>query len=182
MISQCMLYNNDVHFEFSLVPQMRPSPTPEFTQTHVHWVGDAIQPSHPLLCPSPPAFNLSQLQDLFKWVRYSRQVPRVLEFQLYHQFFQWIFRTAFLSVGQVDLLAVQGTLKSLLQHHSSKVSILWLLRGIKTFVKTIVQRHKYTRRVRLRRLCNIPSTTLCHCINKLQYNNSILLDRASILP
>ena len=55
---------------------------PEFTQTHVHWVGDAIQPSHPLSSPSPPALNPSQHQGLFKWVSFSHQVARVLEFQL----------------------------------------------------------------------------------------------------
>ena len=66
---------------------------PEFTQTHVHWVGDAIQPSHPLSSPSPPAFNLSQHQSLFKWVSSSHQVAKELEFQLQHQSFQWIFRT-----------------------------------------------------------------------------------------
>ena len=69
---------------------------PEPTQTHVHWVGDAIQPSHPLLSPSPPAFNLSQHQGLFKWVSSSHQVAKVLELQLWHQSFQWIFRTDFL--------------------------------------------------------------------------------------
>ena len=69
---------------------------PEFTQTHVHWVGDAIQPSHPLSSPFPPAFNLSQLQGLFQWVSSSHQVAEVLEFQLQHQFFQWIFKTDFL--------------------------------------------------------------------------------------
>ena len=69
---------------------------PEFTQTHVHWVGDAIQPSHPLLSLPPPAFSLSQHQDLFKWVSFSHQVAKVLEFQLQHQSFQWIFRTDFL--------------------------------------------------------------------------------------
>ena len=69
---------------------------PEFTQTHVHWVGDAIQPSHPLLSPSPPALNLSQYQSLFKWVSSSHEVAIVLEFQLQHQSFQWIFRTGFL--------------------------------------------------------------------------------------
>ena len=58
----------------------------EFTQTHLHWVGDAIQPSHSLLSPSPPTFNLSQHQDLFKWVSSSHQVAKVLEFQLQHQF------------------------------------------------------------------------------------------------
>ena len=68
----------------------------ELTQTHVHWVGDAIQPSYPLLCPSPPTFNLSQHQGLFKWVNYSYQMAKVLEFQLHHQSFQWIFRTDFL--------------------------------------------------------------------------------------
>ena len=62
---------------------------PEATQTHVHWVGDAIQPSHPLSSPSPPAFNLSQHEGLFKWVSYSYQVAKVLEFQLQHQSFQW---------------------------------------------------------------------------------------------
>ena len=55
---------------------------PECAQTHVHWVGDAIQPSHPLSSPSPPAFNLSQLQGLFQWVDSSHQVAKVLEFQL----------------------------------------------------------------------------------------------------
>ena len=69
---------------------------PEFTQTHGHWVGDAIQPSHPLSSPSPPAFNLSQHQSLFKWVSSSHQVAKGLEFQLQHQSFQWIFRIDFL--------------------------------------------------------------------------------------
>ena len=68
----------------------------EFTQTHVLWVGDAIQPSHPLSSPSPPAFNLSQHQGLVQWVSSSHQVAKVLEFQLQHQFFHWIFSTDFL--------------------------------------------------------------------------------------
>ena len=68
----------------------------EFTQTHVHWVGDAIQPSHPLSSPSPPALNLSQHQGLFKWVTSSHQVAKGLEFQLQHQSFQWTPRTDFL--------------------------------------------------------------------------------------
>ena len=66
---------------------------PEFTQTHVHWVSDAIQPSHPLSSPSPPAFNLSQHQGLFRWVSSSYQVAKILEFQLQHQSFQWTPRT-----------------------------------------------------------------------------------------
>ena len=97
----------------------------ELTQTHVHRVGDAIQPSPPPSSPSPPAFNLSQHQGLFQWVSSSHQVAKVLEFQLQHQSFQWILRTDIsFRVDWLYLLAVQGTLKSLLQHHSSKASIL----------------------------------------------------------
>ena len=73
----------------------------ELTQTHVHWVGDAILPSHPLPSPSPLAFNLSQHQGLFQWVSSSHQVAKVLEFQLQHLSFQWIVRTDFLSDGLV---------------------------------------------------------------------------------
>ena len=65
---------------------------PEFTQTHVHWVCDAIQPSHPLLSPSSPTFNLSQHQGVFKWVGSWHQVAKVLGFYIQHQSFQWIFR------------------------------------------------------------------------------------------
>ena len=67
----------------------------EFAQTHVCWVDDAIQPSHPLSSPSP-AFNLSQHQGLFQWVGSSHQVAKILECQLQHQSFQWIFRVDFL--------------------------------------------------------------------------------------
>ena len=97
----------------------------EFTQTHIHGVSDAIQPSHPLLSPSPPAFNISQHQVFsnestlhMRWPKYwsfsfsispSKEIPGL------------IFRMDWL-----DLLVVQGTLKSLLQHHSSKASILRL--------------------------------------------------------
>ena len=72
---------------------------PEFTQTHVHQVGDAIQPSHPLLSPSPPAPNPSQHQSLFPWVNSSHEVAKVLEFQLQHQSFQWTPRTDLLWEG-----------------------------------------------------------------------------------
>ena len=90
---------------------------PELAQTHVHRVGDAIQPSHPLSFPSPPAFNLSQHQGLFQWVSYwsfsfsispSNEYSGLISFRI-----DWF-----------DLLVVQATLKSLLQHHSSKTSIL----------------------------------------------------------
>ena len=98
----------------------------EFAQIHVHWAGDAIQQSHPLSSPSPPAFKLfqPQHQGLF-WVRSSHQVAKVLELQLQHQSFQWLFRTISFRIDWFDLFAVQGTLKSLLQPHSSKASILW---------------------------------------------------------
>ena len=66
---------------------------PEFTQTHVHPVGDGIQPSHPLLSPSPPAPSPSQHQGLFHWVNSSSEVAKVLDFQLQHQSFQWTPRT-----------------------------------------------------------------------------------------
>ena len=97
---------------------------PEFTQTHVHRVSDAIQPSHPLLSPFSPTPNPSQHQGPFQWVNSPHEVanwsfsfsispsnehPGLISFRM-----DWL-----------DLLAVQGTLKRLLQHHSSKASILW---------------------------------------------------------
>ena len=98
---------------------------PEFTQTHVHRVSDTIQPSHPLSSPSPPAPNPSQHQGFFngstlrmRWPKYwsfsfsispSNEHPGLISFRM----------------DRLDLLAVQGTLKSLFQHHSSKASILW---------------------------------------------------------
>ena len=74
---------------------------PEFNQTHVHWVGDAIQPSRPLSSLLPPNFNLSKHQGLFKWVSSLHQVAKILEFQFQHQSLQWIFRTDFLYDGLV---------------------------------------------------------------------------------
>ena len=74
---------------------------PELVQTLVCWASDATQPSHPLSSPSPPACNLSQHQGLFQWVSSSHQVAKVLELQLQHQSFQWIFRTDFLEGGLV---------------------------------------------------------------------------------
>ena len=96
---------------------------PESTQIHVHQVDDIIQPSHPLSFPSPPAFNLSQHQGLFQWVSSSHQVAKAFSFNISPSNEHpglICFRMDWL-----DLLAVKGTLKSFLQHHSSKVSILW---------------------------------------------------------
>ena len=72
---------------------------PEFTQTHLHRVGDAIQPSHPLSSPSPPAPNPSQHQTLFQWVNSSHEVAKVLEFQLQHHSFQRTPRADLLQNG-----------------------------------------------------------------------------------
>ena len=102
-----------------------PSPAPKVYSNSCplsRWCHPTV---YPLFSPSPPAFNLSQHQDLFQWVSSSHQVARVLEFQLQHQSFQWIFRTDFLWDGLVGSSCHQGTLKSLLQHHSSRASILW---------------------------------------------------------
>ena len=97
---------------------------PELVQTHVHWVSDAIQPSHSLLPSSLLALNLFQNQGLFQWVSSSHQVAKVLELQLWHWSFQGIFRVDFLKINCFDLLAVQETLKSLLQQQNLKASIL----------------------------------------------------------
>ena len=97
---------------------------PEFTQTHVHWVSDAIQPSHPLLSPSPPALNLSQHQGLFKWVSCSHQVAKYWSFSFNISPFNEHPGLISFRMDWLDLLAVQQTLKSLFQHHSSKPSIL----------------------------------------------------------
>ena len=97
----------------------------ELAQTHVHWVSDAIQPSHPLLSPSLPAFNLAQHQIFssesvldIRWPKYWSFSFRICTSNEYSGLiFFWM--------GWLDVLAVQVTLKSLLQHHSSKASILW---------------------------------------------------------
>ena len=95
---------------------------PEYTQTHVHWVGDAIQPFHPLSSLSPPALNLSQHQGLFQWVSSSHQVAKVLELQLQHQSFQ---RKPWFPLGLIGLI-------SLLSKRFSRV-----------FSNTTVQKHQF---------------------------------------
>ena len=75
--------------------------SPELAQTHVHWVGDAMQPSHPLLSPSSHAFNLSQHQGIFQWVNSSHEVAKLLEFQLQHHSFQRNPRADLLQNGLV---------------------------------------------------------------------------------
>ena len=96
----------------------------ELAQTHIHKVGDAIQPSHPLSSPSPLAFNLSKHQGLFKWVSSSHQVAKVWGFSFSISPSNEYSGLISFRMDWLDLLAVQGTLKSLLQHHSSNASIL----------------------------------------------------------
>ena len=96
---------------------------PECAQTHVHWVSDSIQPCQFLLPPSHSSLHRSQHQGLFQWVGSLHQVAKVLELQ--RQSFQWIFSVISFRIDWFDLLAAQGTLKSLLQHHNSKASIFW---------------------------------------------------------
>ena len=101
-----------------------PSPTPRVYPNSRPLSQWCIQPSHPLSSPSPPAPNLSHHQGLFKWVSSSHQMAKILEFQLQHQPFNEYSGLISFRMDWLDLLAVQGTLKSLLQHHSSKASIL----------------------------------------------------------
>ena len=112
----------------------------ESTETHVHWVSNAIQPSQPRWSPSPPALDLSQYQGLLQWVRSLHQVAKVLEFQ--HQFSPSNEHPGLISfrMDWLDLLAVQGTHKSLLQYHSSNInsSVLSLL-----YSPTLTSIHDY---------------------------------------
>ena len=97
---------------------------PEFTQTHVHWVSDAIQPFHPLSSPSPPAVSLSQHQGLFQWVSSSIRWRKYWSFSFSTSPSNEYSGLISFRMDWLDLFAVQGTLKSLLQHHSSKASTL----------------------------------------------------------
>ena len=128
-----------LNIQFSSVPQWCPTlcdpmnrSTPglpvhhqllKFTQTHVYQVGDAIQPSHPLLSPSPSALSPSQHQGLFQWVNFSHEVAKVLDFSFSISPSNEHPGLISFRMEWLDLLAVQGTLKSLLQHHSSEASI-----------------------------------------------------------
>ena len=96
----------------------------ELAQAHVHWVDDAIQPSHPLLSPSPPAFNLSEHQGLFQGSVLCIRWPKCWSFNFSIKPSNEYSGLISFRINWLDLLAVQGTLKSLLQHHSSKASIL----------------------------------------------------------
>ena len=98
---------------------------PEFAQTHVHWVSDAIQPSYPLSPPSPHALNLSQHQGLFQWVSSLHQGPKYWSFSFSISPSNKYSGLISFRIDWFDLPALQGTLKTLLQHHSAKAPILW---------------------------------------------------------
>ena len=98
---------------------------PEFAHTHVHQVGDAIQPSHLLSPPSPPALNLSQQQGLFQWVALGIRWPKYWSFSFSVSPSNEDSGLISFRMDWSDLLAGQGTLDSLLQHYSLKVSVLW---------------------------------------------------------
>ena len=101
-----------------------PSPTPRScsnSHTHIHWVGDAIQPSHPLSSPSPPVLNLPQHQCLFQWIRWPKYWSFSFSITASSEYLGMIpFR-----IDWIDLLAVQETLRSLVQHYSLNISVLW---------------------------------------------------------
>ena len=98
---------------------------PEFAQTHVHWVSDAIQPFHPLLPPSPLALNLSQHRDLFQWVSSSHWVAKYFSFSFSTSSSNEYPGLIYFRIDWFDAFSIQGILRSLLQHHSLKASILW---------------------------------------------------------
>ena len=98
---------------------------PKLAQTHAHWISDAIQSSHPLSSPSLPDFNLSQHQGLFLRVSSLHQVPNYWSFSFSISPSNEYSGLIIFRIDWFELLAVQGTLNSLLQHHSAKVSILW---------------------------------------------------------
>ena len=96
----------------------------EFAQIYVHWVGDAIQPSHPLFPPSPPALNLSQNQNLFQWLSSCIRCAKYWNFSFTISPSNEYSRLISIRINWLDLLAVQGTLKSLFQHHNLKATVL----------------------------------------------------------
>ena len=99
----------------------------EFAQVHVHCIGEAIQPSHPLLPSSPSVFNLSQHQSLFQWIRSLHQVAKLRNFSFSISLSNGYSGLISFEIDWFDLLTVQGTLKRLLQQQSWKASILWHL-------------------------------------------------------
>ena len=153
----------------------------EFTQTHVHWVSDAIQPSHPLLPPSPPALTLSQHQGLFQWVSSMHQLAKLLSFSFNISPSKEHPGLMSFRMDWLDLLAIQGILKSLLQHHRSKASIL----QCSAFFISLFLSHFHT-------IVFLPVCSQCLCpvlypvplfpfSNLWHFNNFMLLSHCCIL-
>ena len=158
VMSDCLRPHGLQHASFPVLHYL-----PEFTQTHVHWVGDAIQPFHPLSSPSPPTLNVSQHQGLFPMSQFfasagqsigsfsfsispSNEYSGLISFRM-----DWFY-----------FLAVQGTLKSLLQHHSSKASVL---RGSAFFMVQLSHPHVTTgKTIALTRRTFLAKKCLCFLI------------------
>ena len=128
----------------------------ELAQNHVQWVGDAILPSYPLSSPSPPVFNLSQHQGLFQWVSSSHQVPKYWSFTISPSS-EYSALISF-RIDWFDLLEVQGPLKSLLQNHGSKASIL---RHSAFFMVQLWHAYMTTEKPQL--WLNGPLSAICFC-------------------
>jgi len=119
----------------------------ELAQTHIHWASDAIQPSHPLSSLSPPAFSPSHHEGLLKWVSSSHHVAKVLELQLQHQSFQWIFRTDFL-LGWTGWISLQSKRHSNTETHTQWEMDTYIVRHTHrdtcTHLETYTYRERHT--------------------------------------
>ena len=150
---------------------------PEFAQTHVHWVGNAIQPPHPLLSPSPPAFNLSQHQGLFQWVGSPISWPKYWSFSFSISLSNQYSGLIYFRIDWFDLLAVQETLKSLLQHHNLKASILqhsvfFMVQLSHLYMTTMVYSFDYTYLVQVGQVIRDPRSILTQWHNNKRINTA----------
>ena len=149
---------------------------PEFAQTHVHQVSDAIQPSQPLSSPSPPAFNLSRIRVFLNESAFHIRWPQYWSFSISSS--NEYSRLIFFQINWFDLLAVQGTLKSLLQHHNLKASILCL----SVFFRVQLS-HPYmtTGKNIALSICTFVSKVMCLLFNMLSRFVIVFLPRSKLL-
>ena len=139
---------------------------PELAQTHAHWVSDAIQPFHPLSSPSPPAFNLSQHQGLSSESALCIRWPKYWSFSFSNSPSNEYSELISCRIVWLDLLPVQGTLKSPLQHHSSKASILWYLAFFLVQLSPLIHDWKTTALTR----CTFVSSDECMYVSACVYS------------